>query len=99
MNSQASQSIRSWWTVPLPLEPKSLGVDTRPLPKWYCQMRLTITRAVRGFSRLAIHLASSCRRLPTRPSMSTGSELPEMALRNPGCTCSARSLQLPPVST
>jgi len=32
------------------------GVRTRPKPKWCCQMRLTITRAVSGLSRLAIFL-------------------------------------------
>ena len=30
-----------------PRVPKSLGVLTRPAPKWCCQMRLTMTRAVR----------------------------------------------------
>ena len=41
------------------MQPKSFGVATMPWPKWYCQMRLTITRAVSGFSGSAIQPASS----------------------------------------
>ena len=36
--------------------PKLLGVATKPRPKWCCQIRLTITRAVSGLSALAIAL-------------------------------------------
>ena len=46
--------------------PKSLGVRTRPSPKWCSQTRLTITRAVSGLSWLAIAWASSSRPLPLR---------------------------------
>ena len=37
-------------TRPEPRVPKSLGVPTRPRPKWCCQTRLTITRAANGRS-------------------------------------------------
>ena len=33
-----------------PRRPKSLGVATRPRPKWSCQSRLTITRVESGLS-------------------------------------------------
>ena len=49
-----------------PVFPKSSGVGTIPLPKWYCQTRLTITRAVSGWSGLVIHSASA-RRRPAGP--------------------------------
>ena len=44
--------------------PKSLGVRTRPCPKCQAQTRLTITRAVSGFSAAAMALAKSSRPLP-----------------------------------
>lgn len=46
----------------MPARPKSLGVRTMPRPKWCCQIRLTITRAVSGFLGLAIQPASARRR-------------------------------------
>ena len=61
-NSEASQSSSSGCDGFPPLRPKSLGVSTRPLPKWPCQMRFTMTRAVSGFSGLAIQSASVRRR-------------------------------------
>ena len=42
-----------------PRTPKSLGVATMPRPKWCCQRRFTITRAVSGLSGLATHFASA----------------------------------------
>ena len=45
-----------------PLRPKSLGVSTMPWPKWWCQRRLTITRAVSGLPGSAIHFARARRR-------------------------------------
>ena len=60
--------------MPLPFLPKSLAVLTRPWPKWCCQIRLTMTRAVKGLSRLAIHSASSLRRLSPSPSRLAGLE-------------------------
>ena len=41
---------------------KLLGVRTRPSPKWCCQSRLTITRAVSGFSGDTSHSAKPRRR-------------------------------------
>ncbi len=63
-----------------PRWPKSLGVATRPLPKWYCQMRLTITRAVSGLSLLAIQLASALR-LPVEVASMGGSGIGAAAQR------------------
>ena len=40
---------------PLARAPKSLGVATMPRPKWCCQSRLTITRAVSGWSGRVSH--------------------------------------------
>ena len=46
----------------MPVLPKLLGVRTMPSPKWCCQMRLTMTRAVRGLLSEAIHSAKCLRR-------------------------------------
>src|SRR5262249_50861893 len=46
-----------------PIAPKLLGVATMPRPKWNCQIRLTIDRAVTGLSARASQRANS-RRLP-----------------------------------
>ena len=46
------------------MAPKLLGVRTRPWPKWCCQIRLTMTRAVRGLAGSIIAWASSNRPLP-----------------------------------
>src|SRR5262249_16874740 len=45
-----------------PIVPKSLGVRTKPAPKWDCQTRLTITRAVSGLSGPVNHRARVSRR-------------------------------------
>ena len=50
MNWMANQSSNSGCVGGSPRVPKLEGVATIPLPKWCCQMRLTITRAVRGLS-------------------------------------------------
>ena len=50
-NSTASQSSSSGCDGGSPILPKLLGVRTMPSPKWCCQRRLTITRAVSGLSR------------------------------------------------
>ena len=63
-NRAASQSSNSGWVGGVPNLPKLLGVRTMPSPKCFCQMRLTITRAVRGFCGEAIQSASSKRPLP-----------------------------------
>ena len=62
MNQSASQSSSSGCVGRAPIWPKSLGVATSPSPKWCCQTRLTITRAVSGLSALAIQRASVSRR-------------------------------------
>ena len=49
-SSVASQSSSSGCDGGSPRTPKSLGVATIPRPKWCCQSRLTITRAVSGLS-------------------------------------------------
>ena len=41
--------------------PKFSAVLTRPVPKWCCQIRLTATRAVSGFSGEASHRARPSR--------------------------------------
>ena len=48
-----------------PPRPKSFSVATSPTPKWPAQIRLTITRAVRGFSGRVSQSASSRRPLPS----------------------------------
>ena len=62
VNFTASQSSNSGFVGGVPLRPKSLAVSTMPRPKWNCQIRFTMTRAVNGFSGLAIQLASVIRR-------------------------------------
>ena len=49
MNSTASQSSSCGCVGGSPILPKLSSVATMPRPKWWCQMRLTITRAVSGF--------------------------------------------------
>src|SRR6202030_2071136 len=58
----ASQSSNSGCDGASPILPKLLGVRTIPSPKWCCQMRFTITRAVNGFSGSATHSANPRRR-------------------------------------
>ena len=62
MNSAASQFKRDSFEHSIPALPKSLGVATRPRPKWNCQIRLIITRDVSGCCELVIHLANASRR-------------------------------------
>ena len=62
MNSTASQSRSALFEHGIPALPKSLGVETRPSPKWNCQIRLTITRDVSGCVGFVIHLAKTRRR-------------------------------------
>ena len=50
-NSAASQSSSSGCVGASPWVPKLLGERTMPRPKWCCQTRLAITRAVSGLSR------------------------------------------------
>src|SRR5712675_2430131 len=47
--SRASQSSNSGWLGRPPMTPKSSVVSTSPAPKSSAHMRLTVTRAVRGF--------------------------------------------------
>src|SRR5438874_5845276 len=61
-NSYASQSSSSGCDGGSPIFPKLLGVRTMPSPKWCCQMRFTMTRAVRGFSDAVSHSANPRRR-------------------------------------
>ena len=58
-NSFASQSRSSGWLGGSPSRPKSLGVPASPRPKWYCQIRLTITRVESGLSLPLIQRASA----------------------------------------
>ena len=66
-SSAASQSSSSRWLGSSPIRPKSLDVPTRPRPKCPCQSRLTITRAVIGWSGRVSHSASA-RRRPLEPA-------------------------------
>ena len=61
-SSEASQSSSSGCEGVPPLKPRSLGVSTRPEPKWACQSRLTTTRANSGFAGSVIQAASRLRR-------------------------------------
>src|SRR5215212_3948606 len=61
MNRTASQSSNCGCVGGSARVPKSLGVRTIPSPKWCCQLRFTITRAVSGLSRLAMSVAISRR--------------------------------------
>ena len=51
MNSTASQSSSSGCTGNSPCAPKSSTVLTMPKPKYDCQKRFTVTRAVSGLAR------------------------------------------------
>ena len=68
MNSTESQSSNSGCVGGSPILPKLSSVATMPRPKWWNQIRLTITRAVSGLSGDAIHSASANRRPDVRPS-------------------------------
>ncbi len=67
MNSTASQSSSSGCVGLSPILPKLSSVATMPWPKWWLQMRLTITRAVSGFSGEPSHSASARLRPEVRP--------------------------------
>ena len=60
-SSVASQSSSSGCDGGSPWTPKFSAVLTRPVPKWCCQIRLTVTRAVSGFSGAASHRARPSR--------------------------------------
>ena len=62
-NSLASQLSRSGWVGFSPMKPKLFELRTMPRPKWCCQRRLAMTRAVIGLLPLATHSAST-RRFP-----------------------------------
>ena len=61
MNSTASQSSSSGWLGGSPWMPKSSGVRTMLRPKSSAHQRLTVTRAVSGFSRATSQRASVSR--------------------------------------
>ena len=65
--------------------PKSLGVATIPRPKCPCQSRLTITRAVRGWSGRTSHSARARRRpLERGLGVTVGLEADSVAQRTGG---------------
>src|SRR5215467_11039204 len=95
-NSVASQSSSSGCEGEPARVPKSLGVRTRPEPKWYCQIRLTITRANKGFSALANHSANALRRpVDLACKGGSGTSPPPNADGKPGLTSSPGALGLP----
>ena len=70
-NSTASQSSSFGCDGSSPVMPKSPAVGTRPVPKTSCQKRLTVTRAVSGWSGWVSHCASP-RRLAGAPWATAG---------------------------
>jgi hypothetical protein len=88
----ASQSSSSGCVGFRPVAPKLFGLPAIPRPKCHCQIRLTITRAVRGFLGPAIQAASALRRPSTAPGIvfhgvfPAASFDPGRALRTPGVT-------------
>ena len=70
-NSTASQSSSFGFVGGSPVMPNSPAVGTRPCPKTCAQKRLTLTRAVSGWSGWVSHRASP-RRLAGAPSGSGG---------------------------
>ena len=65
-NRAASQSSSAGFDGAFSARAEVVGVRTRPSPKWCCQIRLTITRAVSGLSGRASHSASSQPAAPVR---------------------------------
>ena len=61
INSVASQSSNSGWDGFSPCNPKSSVVFTKPVPKYCCQKRFTVTRAVKGWFGSTSHLARPSR--------------------------------------
>src|SRR5581483_12385256 len=61
MNSVASQSSSSGLLGGSPWDPKSSELLTKPVPKYICQYRLTVTRAVNGLAGLTSQRASVSR--------------------------------------
>ena len=92
-NSTASQSSSSGWVGASACWPKSSTEATIPRPKTSAQMRLTVTRAVSGFSGEVIHFASP-RRLRGRSGSSVCS-----AAGVPGSTALPRGPIWPRSST
>ena len=91
-NSVASQSSSSGWRRPSPIVPKSLGVATIPRPKWCCQRRLTITRAVSGLSGRVSQSASAVRRPLDRVGRPRSSEIRHGSRGRPGTPARPRAL-------
>ena len=71
-NSVASQSSNSGCDGHSPCDPKSSVVFTIPVPKYICQKRFIVTRAVSGLAGSVSHLAKP-RRLFGAPAGSGGS--------------------------
>src|SRR5262245_40535366 len=67
----ASQSRSSGCVGQSPCEPKFSADFTKPLPKYICQYRFTVTRAVRGWSSCTSHRAKS-RRVSAVPAGAGG---------------------------
>src|SRR5437660_8020839 len=88
IKAAASQSSSSALLGSSPLTPKLLGVLTRPVPKCWRQTRFTHTRAVSGFSGLAIQFASASRRPVVFEFAGAGpmSVAPARQEMNPGVT-------------
>ena len=97
----ASQSSNAGCVGLEPIFPKLLAFPAKPRPKWCCQIRFAITRAVSGLRESAIHFASAERR-PEIVSGSIGARNPlyrSIALSTPGVTRSPGDSRLPPMST
>src|SRR5262249_48796561 len=101
-NSLASQSSSSGCVGGVPRLPKLLVERTMPRPKWCCQTRLTITRAVSGLSLLAIQFANASRRpevLASGPRSGITGAGGASTDKKPGSTSSPFACGLPRCST
>src|SRR5438045_479791 len=74
MNSAASQSNNSGCEGIAPWVPKSFSVSTRPTPKYCCQTRFIVTRAVSGFFGSTSQREKSNRLLTTLPPLLRGGD-------------------------
>src|SRR5438093_11147146 len=101
-DSDASQSSNSGCVGGTPNLPKSFALATMPRPKWCCQIRLTITRAVTGLSFDAIQFARTERRpllrAPAGGSGILGSGAPRTCGK-PGSTLALGAWALPRIIT
>ncbi len=93
MKRAASQSSKAGCVGRAPLTPRSPGVATSPVPKWWAQIRFTITRAAKAPASPVMARAIATRREDSGAS-AVSSRPPKIAGMS-GTTSSRRAVTSP----